>query len=119
MAQGRQADARDLLRAAARQNFAQADLFAAAAQAILSCTPDRQQADEAVHWARRAAQVTRFHDAGAVSQLAATYAAAGHIREAIETARQAREIAVAQGNDGLVAQLDGQMRDYEGALRPR
>ena len=114
-AQGHQPDAHALLRAAARKNFCQTDLFEAAADAVLASAGGAHDAREASHWARRACQVTRFRDAVTVNTLAAAYAAAGQFAEAVGAARQARALAVAQGNDPLVATIDRQLRGYEAA----
>jgi hypothetical protein len=112
-AEGRQQEAVALLRAAARRNFAQAGLFEAAAQAILGIAADTEQAQEAVQWARRACQVTQFRDPSAMATLADSLAATGRAPEAIAAAQQARALALAQGNEDLVAQLDRRLREYE------
>ncbi len=116
-AQGRQLDARAVLRAAARKNFCQTNLFEAAAEATLASSPSARESAEAVYWAQRASQVTRFRDAAAVSTLAAAYAAAGRFSDAVDAARQARKLAVAQGNDALAAEIDRHLREYEVATR--
>jgi len=115
ISQGRREDAVAMLRAAARRNFAQAALFAATAQAMIDSSSDSGGAQEAIYWARRACQVTRFRDAGALTTLAAAYAAAGQFRDAIDAARRAKEIALTEHNQDLAMQLDVQLHAYERA----
>ena len=116
-AQGRPLDARAVLRAAARKNFCQTDLFEAAAESILTSSPSARESQDAVYWAQRASQVTRFRDAVALSTLAAAYAAARQFSDAVDAGRQARQLAVAQANDALVAEIDRHLREYEEAAR--
>jgi spermidine synthase len=113
--EGRREEAVAMLRAAVRRNFAQPGLFETAARAISESSTDPAQAREAVHWARRACQATRFRDPAAMETLAAAHAAARQYREAVDTARQARELALTQGNAPLAARLGGQLQEYEHA----
>jgi hypothetical protein len=115
LAQGRRQDAVVLLRAAARRNFAQAGLFQATAEALVGDgAADRpRRAREAVHWARRACQVTHSRDAGMLATLAATYAAAGRWSEAVDAARQAGEVASAQGDAAAATRMAALQQEYE------
>ena len=72
---------------------------------VLATAADASLRDgpEAVRFAERACQLTRFEQAQMVGTLAAAYAEAGRFEEAVTTARKAIELANASGDRGFAA----------------
>jgi len=68
---------------------------------------------EAVELAERAAEVSGRRQARILATLAASYAEAGQFPKAIETARQARELATRENNRQLAEGLDAMIALYE------
>ncbi len=81
---------------------------------LVAAEPDDARALEAVRLARRAVELTRSQNPVALDTLAAAYAAAGRLEEAVATAREAVERARALGNEALVAGIEGRLKRYEG-----
>jgi len=79
---------------------------------ILATCPNRSVRDgaEAVHWARRVCEETGYADPKALHILAAAYLEAGQRELAIETARQAFQLAVQQGQHELADRIDRNLR---------
>jgi hypothetical protein len=59
-----------VLRAAAQQAFVEVEFFDTLAQTLLADSTQRADLHEAVYWARRACQVTKFQDAATQTVLA-------------------------------------------------
>lgn len=74
-------------------------------------------AARAVELAAKACALTDYADAKLVDTLAVAYAAAGKFPDAVRTARQARDIAVASGQLQLAAEIESRLKLYE-ADRP-
>ena len=72
---------------------------------------------EAVRLAERACKVTEFKEAVMVGTLATAYAEAGRFDEAVATARKARELALAAGQQG-VADQNQKLIELFSARRP-
>ena len=72
---------------------------------------------EAVRLAERACTVIEFKEPVLVGTLAAAYAEAGRFEEAVATARQARELALARGQKELAAQ-NAKLMELFSARRP-
>lgn len=81
---------------------------------VLVIHPDAKvrNADEAVGFAERAAELTGHQDASTLDTLAAAYAAAGRFDRAATTAQKAIELASASGAEELVEYLRKQLEIY-------
>jgi tetratricopeptide (TPR) repeat protein len=79
--------------------------------------PSLRNAADAVRLAERAVALTRNRDASALDVLAAAYAAAGRIDQAIATARLAIDTAAAVGATALAADIRTRLAAYEGRRR--
>ena len=82
---------------------------------LLATHPDAQFRDgkEAVRLATHAAEVTKSSDAATLSILAAAFAEAGRFPEAISTAKQARELALASGQKEFGERIQSHLQQYE------
>lgn len=74
---------------------------------LLATSPDAGDRDgrQAVAIAEQLCQATGYGNAEALNTLAAAYAEAGRFDDAVDTATQARRIAIAEGNDKLAARV--------------
>jgi protein O-mannosyl-transferase len=81
---------------------------------ILAMCPDESLRDgrTAIQLAQRANALSGNKNAVFMRTLAAAYAEAGDFENAIGTARRAEEIAAAQGQQGLVSQIEDEMGSY-------
>ena len=68
---------------------------------------------EAVELAQRAAQLSDRREPAILGTLAAAYAEAGRFSEAVQTARQALELATQQNNQSLAESLKAKIPLYE------
>ncbi len=82
---GRRAEALSVLRAAARRNYCQTDLFLTLAQTLLDGAPNEAEVAEAVDWARRATQADRSQDPRSLALLKAAQAASQQYEEQRQT----------------------------------
>ena len=80
---------------------------------LVTAGPDEARAREAVRLAERAVQLTEARHPVTLDTLAAAYAAAGRLEEAVAAAREALERARASGHEALVAEIAGRLRQYE------
>ena len=82
---------------------------------ILATRPEATVADaqEALQFALRLCEATRYKIASAVDTLAVTYAAAGRFAEAVTTAEKAIELASAAGQQELLAKIRGRLQLYQ------
>jgi tetratricopeptide (TPR) repeat protein len=82
---------------------------------ILATPPDAQFRDgqSAVSYAARAVTLTRTNDAAKLDTLAAAYAGSGRFAEAVQTAREAQELAEAAGNKPLADGIRGRLALYQ------
>ena len=78
---------------------------------------DLRDGAEAVRLAERACRVTDYKEPMLVGTLAASYAEAGRFEEAVTAARQARDLALANGQKDL-AQKNQQLIELFGARQP-
>jgi protein O-mannosyl-transferase len=90
---------------------------------LLATCSDRSLRDgnRAVELARQASEHSHDQNPVILGTLAAAYAQAGKLSEAVATAQRARELALAQTNRTLVAALESQLRQYQasnGGPRP-
>ncbi|MHC4397420.1 MAG: tetratricopeptide repeat protein [Planctomycetota bacterium] len=86
---------------------------------ILASDPDadvRNPAD-ALKFARRACELTKYEQPEKLDTLAAAYAAAGNFSEAIRTAEKAVQLAETAGNNELIRQINSRLQLYK-AGRP-
>ncbi len=67
--------------------------------------PKVRDANEAVAFAERAAELTKYENATIVDTLATAYAAAGRFKRAIDTAQKALSLAMKEKNDELAGQI--------------
>ncbi len=67
--------------------------------------PDVQDANQAIEFAERAAELKRYDNATILDTLATSYAAAGQFDRAVETAQKALALASTDQNDELVGQI--------------
>ena len=111
--QGRRHEAVQVLRAAARHSFVQAQLFDTLAGLLLEDSPPPPDVAEAVEWATRACQSVKFMEAAPLATLAAGYAAQQRFGDAARLAVQARRAAQAQGDEALSGVLEERLADYE------
>jgi len=119
-ARGRAHERVDLLRAAARRNFAQPDLFRTTAEALLGeAGRDRAARGEALHWALRACQASAFRQADALLVLARAQAETGRWDEAVDTARRARRVAQESGDAALASDVAAVVEGYRSHADPR
>ena len=79
--------------------------------------PEFRNGPEAVRLAERACKVTEFKEPVMVGTLAAAYAEAGRFDEAVATAKKARELALAAGQQGL-ADKDQKLIELFSARQP-
>ena len=72
---------------------------------ILATAPDLRlrNGQEAVRLAERACQLTQYQEAFAIGTLATAYAEDGRTNDAVATAKRFRSVALAHGQDGLIA----------------
>jgi hypothetical protein len=70
-----------------------------------SADPARRDAEEALRWARRAAELTAHKNAGVLDTLAAAEAEAGHFAEAVVWQRWALRLASAEERGGFEERL--------------
>jgi tetratricopeptide (TPR) repeat protein len=75
--------------------------------------PDVRAPDEAVRLAERVAELTGRRDATALDTLAAAYAAAGRVENAVTTARAALALASAAGDTELASRIRLRLAFYE------
>jgi protein O-mannosyl-transferase len=83
---------------------------------VLATSPDREVRNgvEAVDLAKRAVDVSKGKaSANTVAILAAAYAETGNFAQAVATARQASELAIAQHQDALAEQLNDRIKLYQ------
>jgi cytochrome c-type biogenesis protein CcmH/NrfG len=73
-----------------------------------------RDANEAVGFAERAAELTGHQDAAVLETLAAAYAAAGRFDRAVNTAQKTIELASASGATEIVKYLREQLEVYKG-----
>ncbi|MGH7981275.1 MAG: tetratricopeptide repeat protein, partial [Limisphaerales bacterium] len=64
--------------------------------------PRLRDGGRAVKWARRACELTQYHEPALIYTLAASYAEAGRFADAIAAAEQARALALQRGENRLV-----------------
>lgn len=88
-----------------------------AAAWIMATCPDAavRRSDEAVRLAERAADLSKYQEAGVLDTLAAAYASAGRFDEAVATAEKARSEASANHEDALVTQIAQRLELYRQA----
>jgi tetratricopeptide (TPR) repeat protein len=86
---------------------------------ILATAPDLKvrDANEAVVLAERAAELTKHRNATILTTLAAAYAAAGRIEEAVTVGQSALSLATADKNERLVNQIRKQLEEYGGGRK--
>jgi tetratricopeptide (TPR) repeat protein len=79
---------------------------------ILATTEESRfrDADQAVHLAERACELTEYRDAGYLSTLAAAYAEAGRFQQAMAILEQALKLAAASRHAALVTQIEKQLK---------
>ncbi len=84
---------------------------------ILTAYPDSElhNPPQAIELAERAAELTRYQDAGVLDTLAAVYAAAGQFNRAVTTAQTAIALASATKNNALANQLNERLQLYRQA----
>jgi tetratricopeptide (TPR) repeat protein len=75
--------------------------------------PQLRNGPEAVRLAQRACQLTGHQDANALGTLAAAYAEAGRFSEAVQTARQALDLATQQKTPNLAETIRAGIRLYK------
>ena len=82
---------------------------------VLATCPEAsvRNGPEAVKLARRAVQLSGGREPAMLGTLAAAYAEAGRFAEAVQTARQALELATQQNNQGMADALRAQIALYE------
>jgi protein O-mannosyl-transferase len=89
---------------------------------FLASCPDADFRDgaRAVHYAQHAQQLTRGRDPGVLATLAAAYATAGQLSDAIATASKGLDLATAQGDTAMAEKLKQQLERYDsnGAAHP-
>ena len=68
---------------------------------------------EAVRLAQQACQLTGRREVGALDTLAAAYAEAGRFAEAVQTARDALDLAMQQDKPALAESIQARLRLYE------
>ncbi|MGB2987960.1 MAG: tetratricopeptide repeat protein, partial [Phycisphaerae bacterium] len=107
IAKGRARKAVDVLRDGARRHPDALEMIDYLAQ-LLSTHPDEnvRNAEEAVKWAVYVNRARRSRHVPALLTLATAYADAGRFNEAVDTARQALELAGPQSDDWLTAELE-------------
>ena len=67
----------------------------------------------AVEYALRACELTSDQRADYLDTLAVTYAANGQFSQAIETAQRALELAISDGNENLVDEINKRLQLYK------
>jgi tetratricopeptide (TPR) repeat protein len=72
-----------------------------------------QDANQAIGLARRACELTKDEKADRLDTLAAAYAAAGRFEEAVKTAKQAVDMAKAEGKEEQVGEIQNRMELYK------
>ena len=84
---------------------------------ILATHPDPKlrDANQAIEFAERAAELTRYQNAAVLDTLAAAYAAAGQFDRAVTTAQTALELASAAQNEQLANHIRKQLELYKQA----
>jgi tetratricopeptide (TPR) repeat protein len=82
---------------------------------VLATTPEAslRSGGEAVAFAERAVKLSGGSNPGVLDTLAAAYANVGRFREAVETARQARDFATRQNNQRLSEGVNARISLYE------
>jgi tetratricopeptide (TPR) repeat protein len=75
--------------------------------------PEVRNPAEAIQWAEKAAQATEHAQPEALEVLAAAYAAAGRLEEAIATAQRALELARSRNNGALVRRIEVSLEQYQ------
>ncbi len=82
---------------------------------VFATSPDESIRDgaKAVHLAEQALHISARRIPILFRTLAAAYAESGRFSEAIQTAQQGVELATAQGNSGLAAELQGNITLYQ------
>ncbi len=71
---------------------------------------------EAIRLAKRASELTSFRNSGVLEILAASYAAAGRYREAVDTQRKALDLATASGDASLAAEAESALARYKSGI---
>jgi len=74
--------------------------------------PQVRNTNEAVSLAKRAVDITQGQDPEMLDTLAVTYAAAGLIEEAINTAQKAQALAVESGDQKSAAEIEARLNSY-------
>jgi tetratricopeptide (TPR) repeat protein len=110
---GREADAIDAYREALRLG-ARAPAFLNNLAWLLATGEHggEQGPEDAVRLAREAAEATDFRNAGVLDTLAAAYAAAGRMQDAVHTAERALELAQASGDADFAAEIRSRLQGY-------
>jgi spermidine synthase len=75
--------------------------------------PQLRNAEEAVRWARRAAEMTGDESPVALDTLAAAYGAAGRFDQAVEAAKKAIDLCVQSGQSETARKIRQRLRLYE------
>ena len=96
----------------ARETFGHAEIFDAAARALLAHRSGKGDRERAVEWALRACAAAAGNDPFFCATLAAAHAANGHPEEAVLAARQAKNAAVARGDEALATELERRIQQY-------
>ena len=78
-----------------------------------SSSPELRNGAEAVRLAETASEIMSHGDPETLDVLAAAYAENGQFETAVETARQAHELAVSEGRLYLAAQIEGRLKSYQ------
>ena len=76
-------------------------------------TTDLHNPDKAVQFSLRACKLTKYQNAVFLNTLAAAYASKGQLEQAIETARQAIELAVSSKQLQLVQEIEIYLKRYQ------
>lgn len=80
---------------------------------IMVDRPKLYNVDEALAHAEKACEVTRHQDPNALNTLAGVYAVARRFDDAVDTAKDALEIARAAGNQGMTHRIQRMLQVYE------
>jgi len=82
---------------------------------ILATHPNEavRDADKAIELGLRAAKLTAYRNTDVLETLSEAYAAAGRFDKAVETAKEALDLATASGDNELAERVRGRLRDYQ------
>lgn len=95
-----------------------APLQAAAQLMATSAEAGIRQEQEALALAQRAAELTRYQDAGVLDTLAVAYASVQDFDQAVSVARQALTLATTAKDDRMAAGIAERLRRYEQRMTP-